>query len=37
MGDLEKRIQRLEDIEAVRRLQNVYGYYLDKCLYEEVV
>ncbi|MCS7173336.1 MAG: nuclear transport factor 2 family protein [Armatimonadetes bacterium] len=37
MEDLEKRIRRLEDIEAVRRLQNVYGYYLDKCLYEEVV
>jgi SnoaL-like domain len=25
------------DIEAVRKLQHIYGYYLDKCLYEQVV
>jgi SnoaL-like domain/Anhydro-N-acetylmuramic acid kinase len=25
------------DVEAVRKLQNIYGYYLDKCLYEQVV
>jgi len=31
------RLGTLEDIEAVRRLQHAYGYYLDKCLYAEVV
>lgn len=31
------RLGALEDAEAVRRLQNAYGYYLDKCLYEEIV
>ena len=24
-------------MHAVRRLQHAYGYYLDKCLYDEVV
>ena len=27
----------LEDVHAIRRLQHAYGYYLDKCLYDEVV
>ena len=31
------RLGMLEDVEAIRRLQNAYGYYLDKCLYAEVV
>jgi hypothetical protein len=25
------------DALAVRKLQHIYGYYLDKCLYEQVV
>lgn len=31
------RLGALEDIEAIRRLQHAYGYYLDKCLYSEIV
>jgi SnoaL-like protein len=34
---LEKQVGALEDIHAIRRLQHAYGYYLDKCLYDEVV
>lgn len=31
------RLGELEDVEAIRKLQNAYGYYLDKCLYGEIV
>jgi hypothetical protein len=34
---LSKHIGILEDIHAIRRLQHIYGYYIDKCLYEETV
>lgn len=34
---LTARLARMEDAAAVRNLQHAYGYYLDKCLYEEVV
>src|SRR6185503_11621389 len=34
---LEHRAGVLEDIHAIRRVQHAYGYYLDKCLYDEVV
>lgn len=34
---LTQRITVLEGESAVRRLQHQYGYYLDKCLYSEVV
>lgn len=41
---LEKKVEQLahqvgilEDEQAVRKLQHSYGYYLDKCLYNEVV
>lgn len=34
---LSKQIGILEDTHAIRRLHHVYGYYLDKCLYNEVV
>ena len=41
---LERKIEQLtnsvgilEDTHNVRCLQHKYGYYLDKCLYEEVV
>jgi SnoaL-like domain len=27
----------LTDAQAIRKLQHAYGYYLDKCLYDEVV
>lgn len=34
---MQEQIGRLEDLDAIRKLQHAYGYYLDKCLYEEVV
>jgi hypothetical protein len=34
---LETRVQRLEDEAAIVRLQNVYGYYVDKRLWDQVV
>jgi len=41
---LEKKIEQmaneigmLQDANQIRRLQHLYGYYLDKCLYDEVV
>jgi hypothetical protein len=34
---LEHKIGLLEDAHAVKCLQFKYGYYLDKCLYDEVV
>lgn len=30
----ERRLQRTEDIESVKRLQRAYGYYLDKGLWQ---
>ncbi len=35
--ELARRVDRLESAQAVRNLQHAYGYYLDKCLYSEVV
>ena len=44
LNALEQRVEqladevgRLNDAQAVRKLQHAYGYYLDKCLYDEVV
>lgn len=44
VGALEQEIEsmkmhigRLEDVNAIRKLQHAYGYYLDKCLYEQTV
>jgi hypothetical protein len=44
VAELEKRVEQLthqlgvvEDTLAIRNLQHAYGYYLDKCLYDEVV
>lgn len=34
---LEQRVQRIEDESAIIRLQNIYGYYVDKRLFDEVV
>lgn len=34
---MEARIQRLDDIENIKRVQRAYGYYLDKALWNEVV
>ena len=37
VAELTARVRRLEGVDAVRRLHHMYGYYLDKCLYEQVV
>jgi hypothetical protein len=44
IGDLKQRIESLEhelgiqqDIHAVRRLQYIYGYFIDKSQYDELV
>lgn len=34
---LEQRVQRIEDENAIVRLQNIYGYYVDKRLFDQVV
>ena len=34
---LSNQVGILEDEQAIRKLQHAYGYYLDKCLYREVV
>ena len=35
--ELTNQVGKLQDTQAVRDLQFKYGYYLDKCLYDEVV
>ena len=35
--ELTRQVACLEDANAVRSLQYKYGYYIDKCLYEEAV
>jgi hypothetical protein len=34
---LANQLGIVEDTNAIRKLQHAYGYYLDKCIYEEVV
>ncbi len=37
IASLTHRLGALEDLASIRNLQHQYGYYLDKCLYREVV
>lgn len=37
LSTLEARKTRIEDIEAIKRLQRAYGYYVDEGLWDEVV
>jgi hypothetical protein len=37
VAELEHRLGIVEDELAIRKLQHAYGYYLDKCYYDEVV
>lgn len=34
---LEHRLGVLEDVHAIRRLQHLYAYFIDKCPYDEAV
>jgi len=35
--ELEKKVDVLEDLEAIKRLQRSYGYYLEHWMWEEVI
>jgi hypothetical protein len=37
LEELQKRIQRLEDIKQIEKLQRIYGYYCDYGEWEKVV
>ena len=37
VNELDQQVQRQNDIQAVRTLQFKYGYYMDKCLFAEIV
>lgn len=37
VGTLSGRVRELEDIEAIKRLQRGYGYYIDKALWTKVI
>jgi len=36
LGELTRRAQRLNDEDAVTNLQNIYGYYLDRKMWDDV-
>jgi hypothetical protein len=35
VADLERRKERVEDVNAIERLQGAYGYYIDRGLWDE--
>jgi hypothetical protein len=37
VAELKHELGVLQDIQAIKTVQFAYGYYLDKCLYDEVV
>ena len=37
IAELSRRVGLMEDTHAVRTLHFKYGYYIDKCLYDEAV
>ena len=37
LEEMNNRLGILEDTQAIRNLHYAYGYYIDKCLYEDVV
>jgi len=37
LAEISNRLGILEDTQAIRNLHHAYGYYIDKCLYEDVV
>jgi hypothetical protein len=37
VAQLTQQVGVLQDVHAIRRLHHAYGYYIDKCLYDETV
>jgi hypothetical protein len=37
IADLQHRVQSLEDVQAIERLERAYGHYVDKNLWDQVV
>jgi hypothetical protein len=37
IASLEKNLVRIEDIEAIKRLQKAYGYYVEHWMYQEII
>jgi hypothetical protein len=37
LDELEARLTRLADIKEIKKLQNIYGYYLDYCEWQKIV
>jgi hypothetical protein len=37
LQQLTAEVAALQDVNAIRKLQHAYGYYMDKCLYDDVV
>lgn len=37
VASLSRQVRLLEDVNAIRRLQYAYGYFIDKCMYDETV
>jgi SnoaL-like domain len=37
VAELQRRVRNLQDVHAIRTLHYKYGYYIDKCLYDEAV
>ena len=37
LGESERRIARMTDADQVRNLQNIYGYYIDRKMWSDVV
>jgi hypothetical protein len=35
--DQEKKLTRLEDIEAIKKLQKAYGYYVERMMHQEII
>ncbi|MEI9851321.1 MAG: nuclear transport factor 2 family protein [Sphingomonas sp.] len=36
LGSVATRIERLEDVRAIEKLQRAYGYYVDKAMWQDV-
>lgn len=37
IGILEEKVSRLDNIEAIKRLQKAYGYFVEHWMYEEII